>query len=422
MEVCCRNCGGSLVFIPGKDKCYCNYCRQESSISDIRINNNCKSNRNVCSDCGAELLTEKNTIITKCAYCGSHQINTSLYDGIFKPDLIIPFRYDIDSFSEKLRESAEHKELTPYDFIEKIEIQDIKGIYIPFRRSELFVKNDIRGEIVCELEDEKFEYHKPTYFECDCEYDGTIIYEVSKKVKNLDANSIGPFELDEAIEFNPAFLCNFSVQIGDDNIAKIISDEVASETERVLKKRMPNFTYNAGTIDINYTVKSDENILVPVWYFDYNYKGERYSCIMNGQTGKVIGKMPISKSKILRKAKDLVPFTPIVGALCAYRLTFNPLASLATFAALEVATHMESKTVEEKIVPQESNYSTRNLNSKVVVKKYVYNYIKSYNEYHEKYKNDKLEQQIINISDGKNENYHQKKDKVYDIKRNINGI
>lgn len=417
MEVCCRNCGGSIVYIPEKNVCYCSYCKKESNVNDIRINSNQKSNKNTCSDCGAELITEKNTLITKCAYCGSHQIVTSQFNGIFKPDLIIPFNYGIDSFLEKLRESAEHKGIIPDDFIKKIEIQELKGIYVPFRRSELHVKNNVRGEIICEVPDGKTDFHQPAYFDCDCEYDGTIIFDTSTKVKNIDAKSIGPFNLDQAIEFNPAFLCNFSAQIGDDNIAEVMADEIEQETYRLLKKRMPNYTYNAGTIDAEYSIKNEENILVPVWYFDYKYKGESYSCIMNGQTGKVIGNMPISKGKLMSKARSFMPIVSIPVAYCVYSITSNIWIAIATFIALELLTIVESKKLGESIISLNSDYSSRNLNSKATMKKYLYNYINTYSEYLEKYKDDDLNKLSINISDGKKFNYHNNKDKVYDIYR-----
>ncbi len=419
MEVCCRNCGGKVVFIPERNKCYCEYCRKESNIGDLRINHNLKSNRNVCTDCGAELITEKNTLITKCAYCGSHQIIATPFNGKFQPDLIIPFNYGINSFLEKLKNFAEYKEFSPNDFIDKIEIQDLKGIYIPFRKSELYVKNDIRGELVCEQSDEKFEYHKPTYFECNCEYNGEIVYDVSKNVENLDAKSIGPFDLTEAVKFTPAYLCNFSAQPGDDDIDEVMSSEIAAETKRVLNNRLPNFTFNAGTIDTNYAIKNEENILVPIWYFDFKYKKESYSCIMNGQTGKVIGNMPISKMKLWKKTEnDSTPLAiSFFGMFAIYQLTFNIYAGLAAFLFFEIVMHLDLKGVAKSYASRNSNYSSRNLNSKATVKKYIYNYINTYDEYHEKYKDDKLDDLTMTVSDGEKITYQNKKDKVYDIKK-----
>ena len=38
--------------------------------------------------------------------------------------------------------------------------------------------------------------------------------------------------------------------------------------------------------------------LLPVWMVHYDYNNTGYTFAMNGQTGKVVGKPPISKGKV----------------------------------------------------------------------------------------------------------------------------
>jgi hypothetical protein len=40
--------------------------------------------------------------------------------------------------------------------------------------------------------------------------------------------------------------------------------------------------------------------LLPVYLLNCNYKGEKYQYAVNGQTGKVVGKLPIDKGKATR--------------------------------------------------------------------------------------------------------------------------
>ena len=37
---------------------------------------------------------------------------------------------------------------------------------------------------------------------------------------------------------------------------------------------------------------------MPVWILNYNYKGKIHTFAMNGQTGKIVGKLPKSFGKI----------------------------------------------------------------------------------------------------------------------------
>ena len=52
---------------------------------------------------------------------------------------------------------------------------------------------------------------------------------------------------------------------------------------------------------------------MPVWILNYNYKGKMYTFAMNGQTGKLVGDLPMDKS--LYK-KWLWGITGIVTAAC----------------------------------------------------------------------------------------------------------
>jgi len=40
--------------------------------------------------------------------------------------------------------------------------------------------------------------------------------------------------------------------------------------------------------------------LLPVWTLCYEYKGEKKIYTMNGQTGKIIGKAPVSGSRVAK--------------------------------------------------------------------------------------------------------------------------
>ncbi|MNP75000.1 hypothetical protein D3C76_1719680 [compost metagenome] len=50
---------------------------------------------------------------------------------------------------------------------------------------------------------------------------------------------------------------------------------------------------------IDTKVRGADYTLIPVWVVHYDYNKKEYTFAMNGQTGKVVGKPPISKAKIM---------------------------------------------------------------------------------------------------------------------------
>ena len=62
--------------------------------------------------------------------------------------------------------------------------------------------------------------------------------------------------------------------------------------------------------------------LLPVWKYDYTYKGKEYPFYVNGQTGKLVGIAPISKAKVWAYAGTLG--VTLAAILCM----LNAIASL----------------------------------------------------------------------------------------------
>ena len=52
------------------------------------------------------------------------------------------------------------------------------------------------------------------------------------------------------------------------------------------------------SVDIDYDDETYKHIMIPVYATAYNYKGNTYPVLINGQTGKISGKYPKSKAKI----------------------------------------------------------------------------------------------------------------------------
>ena len=50
---------------------------------------------------------------------------------------------------------------------------------------------------------------------------------------------------------------------------------------------------------IDTTLKQADYVLLPVWMVHYDYNKSEHTFAMNGQTGKVVGKPPISKAKVV---------------------------------------------------------------------------------------------------------------------------
>lgn len=127
----CPNCGGPLAFAPGSEKVTCPYCdtefevakieelfaKQEKLAAEVQAAKEAKWDTAdagsewgedeaaqmqtfTCSSCGAELVSDGNTMATECCYCGNPTMIPSRFSGMLKPDFVIPFKKTKDEAVE----------------------------------------------------------------------------------------------------------------------------------------------------------------------------------------------------------------------------------------------------------------------------------------------------------------------------------
>ena len=113
--------------------------------------------------------------------------------------------------------------------------------------------------------------------------------------------AIEPFNYKEMVPYDYKYLPGFFADRYDqseeqlnkrakDTCHKYLNQEVANKFKRYdsHKKIVNNSTL---------TPVKAEYALLPVWFMQYKYLGKSYYFAMNGQTGEVAGKAPVSKVK-----------------------------------------------------------------------------------------------------------------------------
>ena len=62
---------------------------------------------------------------------------------------------------------------------------------------------------------------------------------------------------------------------------------------------------------------------MPVWKYDYSYKGTPYPFFINGQTGKLVGKAPVDPKRVWSFAAIVAAVILVLGLVAAYFMEFS---------------------------------------------------------------------------------------------------
>lgn len=318
----CPACSASLEFNAKLGKWKCDYCGMEYTLDELKKYENAsndKINDGVdgddtsydvyrCPDCGAEIVADEETASTFCVYCGNSAILKNKLSGKFAPNYIIPFKTTKDDAIETFKKLKKGRPLLPNDFVSPTNIEKIRGLYVPFWLYNILASGGISGTAT----------KVTSWTSGDTHYTKTDTYHVSRDGKmsfssipvdgsthfeNDMMNSIEPFDYKDMIDYNHAYLSGFLSEKYDVDSEKAFEDAKTRALNSATSE-LKNSIVGYSSVSITQNNIATENYehkyaLLPVWMVNIKYKDKYYLFAMNGQTGKFIGNMPLSKKKAL---------------------------------------------------------------------------------------------------------------------------
>ena len=343
-EYKCPCCGGAIAFDANLQMMKCPYCDTEFEADTLAAyDNDLKSDAPdemnwdtaagsewsdgesdplcsyICNSCGGEIVCDETTAATSCPYCSNPVVMKGRLSGVLRPDIVIPFKYDKSAAKAALREHYKGKRLMPKVFASENHIDEIKGVYVPFWLfdAEAEAKMRYRATRVRTWADSNYIYTETSHF--SVRRDGSIGFEhvpVDGSTKMADdlMESIEPFRLEDAVDFQTAYLAGYLADkydvTSEDSIERA-NHRIKTSTEDAFASTVVG--YNSVTPEqsnIKLTSGKAKYALFPVWLLNTEWKGKKYTFAMNGQTGKLVGDLPLDRSAY---ARWLVGLTGAIG-------------------------------------------------------------------------------------------------------------
>lgn len=338
----CPACTGPLHFVGASGMLECDYCGSKFTVEEIEklyaeeeakaaenheINEEKKEKEKAefaamgmewseeetkgmkaysCPSCGAELICDATTAATSCPYCGNPTVLPGQFTGGLKPDLVIPFKLNRDQAVAALEKYYKGKIFLPKSFKDHNHIEEIKGVYVPFWLCDCKMEGKAMytGENVRSWRDGDYDVTETTYFNVLRE--GNLDFEMipvdaSSKMPDEHMDAVEPFDYSELKPFSTAYLPGFLADKYDvsqnDSMARI-----SERAENSIKAEMKDTVRGYSMVvtdneNFSFENKGIKYALLPVWMLSTRWKDKNFLFAMNGQTGKLIGDLPVDKGK-----------------------------------------------------------------------------------------------------------------------------
>lgn len=351
-EYKCPCCDGAIAFDSATQKMKCPYCDTEFDVETLKDYDNVLKNEPtddmqwdstagvdwqsgetdglrtyVCNSCGGEIVGDENTGATSCPFCGNPVVMMGQFSDKLKPDYIIPFKLDKEAAKAALEKHYKGKRLLPKLFKSQNHIEEIKGVYVPFWIFDADADANIRYKAtrVRTWSDSNYDYTETDFYSVTRA--GNIGFEHvpvdgSSKMEDDLMESIEPFDFSGAVDFQTAYLAGYLADKYDVDSEQSIdraNARIKQSTADAFASTVQGYTtVNPVATNIRLQNGHAKYALYPVWLLNTKWKDKKYTFAMNGQTGKLVGDLPIDNGAYV---KWLLGLTGVMSAV-AFAVSF----------------------------------------------------------------------------------------------------
>ena len=260
-----------------------------------------------CPSCGAELICDETTAATACPYCGNPTVVPGQFAGALRPDFIIPFKLNKEYAVKALKKHYKGKFLLPKRFTAENHVQEIRGIYVPFWMFDGAAEGEAQYEAKRSRTYESGDYRVTETEFFDVYRAGSVAFEkvpvdASSKMPDNHMESIEPYDYQELKPFSTAYLPGFLAdkfdvtveqcrERADKRCEATFAAALRSTVKRYDSCDRKEFRVELRRGKVHYA-------MMPVWMLNTKWKGKDFLFAMNGQTGKLVGDLPVSWIKL----------------------------------------------------------------------------------------------------------------------------
>jgi hypothetical protein len=334
----CPACGAQAEWNPAKQKLVCPFCgtespyridREQGKVVELDLVKALRElpeeergwqteRRSVqCQPCRAVMVFDPARVGQNCEFCGSPAlVDYQEIRSPIRPQGVLPFRIDVARVRDDIRRWWRSRWFAPGKLAIAALVDTIKSLYIPYWTFDAQVHCpwtaeagyyyyvdvpgvDNKGRTV--VRRERRVRWEPASGVVDTFFDDEAVAGTQGLPLDL-LRKVEPFPTKEAVQYDTAFLSGHVVE----HYQVVLLDAAQRSLEQMNAKliilcarQIPGDTHRNLQTFPEFSGRTFKHILVPVWLLKYDYGRKPYQVIVNGYTGAIAGRHPLSVWKIV---------------------------------------------------------------------------------------------------------------------------
>ena len=326
----CPNCGATVFFDPATGGMHCDYCGYtcelpkadaeheicemdfEAALHTESFNWGEQKKEVQCKQCGAVTVYDALETAAVCPFCGSTSVMPAANENTIAPGAVCPFAITKDQAGERFTRWIKGKLFTPRKAKKNARPEAFQGVYLPYWTYDAQTTSNFTGRAGYDRTVKDRDGNKKTVTEWRHvsgvyqEFFDDVTVMASKRQKDSGVRACEPFDFSKLVPYSPQVVAGFiaerysvGLKEGWESAQKTIQSNLRSDIQSYIRRHWNADRADSVHFSTLYSNITYKYLLVPTWISSFKYKDKVYQFAVNGQTGKVGGKAPVSAWRVI---------------------------------------------------------------------------------------------------------------------------
>jgi predicted RNA-binding Zn-ribbon protein involved in translation (DUF1610 family) len=252
-----------------------------------------------CENCGASMSYDASVQNLRCPFCGSEKLHAEQDAKILLPEAVLPMQVTREGALASLSKFMGNSFWRPADLAKAAAVTKIAAIYVPYWVFSASVQTYWTADSSQVPPGARASWF-PVSGQHSADYQGVLVG-ASGTLTPAETHALCPFDLSEAVfardfDLDAVMYEPFRVQ------KKYARPQAIAGFEALEREACRTFVPGSARnlhVALRLDGLSGRPVLLPVWILAYQYRGQTYRFIVNGQTGRNTGEAPFSYFKLI---------------------------------------------------------------------------------------------------------------------------
>jgi len=324
----CPNCGATVIYDPATRGLLCEYCGYKKALpspdseeSIVELDFLSAANKHsfdwgtqkksvVCSNCGGESIYDVLETAAICPFCGSTSVMPTAVSDSLAPGGVCPFEIPMDKAGGLFTKWIKGRLFTPSAAKKQAKPDAFKGVYLPYWTFDSMTTSAFKGKAGYDRRVKRGDSYvtETTWRSVSGVYQEFVddqLVVASKRNADSGVKKAEPFDFSKMVPYRPELVAGFiaerysiGLQDGWTNAQAMIRRRLQTNIEHHITQNWHADRAGSVQFSTQFDKITYKYLLIPVWISSFIYKNKTYQFVVNGQTGKVGGRAPISALRV----------------------------------------------------------------------------------------------------------------------------